>query len=36
MKIFQSFIPDDVTALSLTKIKFLAMATKRVRERYES
>lgn len=36
IKIFQSFIPDDVTALSFTKIKFLATATKRVRKRYES
>lgn len=36
MKVFQNFIPDDITALSETKIQFLATAINRVRERYES
>ena len=35
MKVFQTFIPDDITALNKTEIRFLATAINRVRERYE-
>lgn len=36
MKVFQSFIPDDIKVFNSNRVQFIATALNKVRDRYES